>query len=69
MTDQDYQKKRYIKGVVRTAESNNGRKVINISVNVSQLALIENEQWYANIALYELPEKDQYWNTHFIVEN
>ncbi len=59
----------YIKGSVKTYSSTEWRKIINISINVLQLELIMNDQWYANISLLELSEPDEYWNTHFIKQS
>jgi len=62
-------KKKYIKWIVREVATSDWRKILNLSINVLQLSGIKNDQGYANIAIYQLKQPDDFWNTHFIVDN
>lgn len=69
MTDTTKKKKNYIKGSAREKVFDNGGRVINIDLNVSELAAIANDKGYAKITLSELREPDMYGNTYSIYEN
>lgn len=69
MTDTTKKKKNYIRGSAREKVFNNGGRVINIDLNVSELAAIANDKGYAKITISELREPDMYGNTYSIYEN
>ena len=60
-------KKNYV-GSGKAIQNNYG-EMLNISVNVAELAKFQNEKWYAKLTITKRKEPDQYGNTHSVVEN
>ncbi len=61
--------KHYISGSIKEIESNGG-KFYSMSLKLDDLASCEvNDKWYIRLNMSKRKEVDQYWNSHYLVEN
>lgn len=60
--------KKYIGGSAK-AVSTQYWEMLNISLKLSDMQAIVNEKGYVSMTVMKKKETDQWWNTHYVVEN
>lgn len=60
--------KKYIWGSSKAIQTQYG-KILNISLKLSDMQAIVNDKWYCSMTVMKKKEVDQWWNTHYVVEN
>jgi hypothetical protein len=61
--------KKYLKGSAKERVFGDGNSLLNISVNVDELASLPNVKGYVNITVSKRREVDKYGNTHSLMLN